>query len=81
MAPAFEDAMGRLREGEVSGPVRTPFGVHLIQILERRQHDAADEIDRNNARQQILARKAEERYEQWLRELRDEAFVEVRLEY
>ncbi len=81
VAPAFEDAMGRLREGEVSGPVRTPFGVHLIQVLERRQHDAADEIDRNNARQQILARKAEERYEQWLRELRDGAFVEVRLEY
>ncbi len=81
MMPTFEDAMEGLAPGEVSQPVPTQFGLHLIQVLGRRQHDAGDQIDRNNARQQILVRKSEERYDQWLRELRDEAFVEMRMEY
>ena len=46
MSPPFEEAMNRLRVGEISRPVRTPFGIHLIEVIDRRQHDAGDEIDR-----------------------------------
>ena len=76
--PEFEKAMNELQPGEISQPVESPFGVHLIQVLERRTQDISDERDRNAARQQIHARKADEQYEQWLRRLRDEAYVEYR---
>jgi peptidyl-prolyl cis-trans isomerase SurA len=74
--PEFEKAMNELEPGEISQPVESPFGVHLIQVLERRVQDMSEERDRNAARQQIHARKADEQYEQWLRRLRDEAYVE-----
>ncbi len=76
--PEFERAMNELQLGEISQPVESPFGVHLIQVLERRVQDMSDERDRNAARQQIHARKADEQYEQWLRRLRDEAYVEYK---
>lgn len=79
-AREFERAMNDLAVGEISKPVRTPFGVHLIQVLARREQDMSEERNRLVARNQIHARKADERYEQWLRQLRDEAFVEYRLE-
>lgn len=79
-AREFERAMNELAVGEISKPVRTPFGVHLIQVLARREQDMSEERNRLVARNQIHARKADERYEQWLRQLRDEAFVEYRLE-
>ncbi len=75
-APGFEKVMNALAPGEVSEPVRTAFGWHLIQVLERRAHDISRERQLAQARSQILARKADERYEQWLRQLRDEAYVE-----
>jgi peptidyl-prolyl cis-trans isomerase SurA len=78
--PEFEKAMDALQPGDTSEPVQSPFGVHLIQVLERRERDVSQERERAAARQQIQARKADERYEQWLRQLRDEAFVEYRLE-
>lgn len=76
--PEFERAMNELEPGEISQPVESPFGVHLIQVLERRVQDMSEERDRNAARQQIHARKADEQYEQWLRRLRDEAYVEYK---
>lgn len=75
MVPGFEKAMNALKVDELSQPVRTRFGVHLIQVLGRRQADISEERREINARQQIHARKADERYEQWLRQLRDEAYV------
>lgn len=78
--PEFEKAMSGLKPGELSLPVRSPYGVHLIEVLERREHDMSQERDLTNARNQIHSRKADERYEQWLRQLRDEAFVEYRLD-
>jgi peptidyl-prolyl cis-trans isomerase SurA len=74
--PEFEQAMNALKPNEISKPVRTPYGYHLIQVLERRERDITDERDRADARQQIHERKSDERYEQWLRQLRDEAYVE-----
>jgi len=76
----FERAVEALKLNELSAAVRTPYGVHLIQVLERREHDISSELSANSARQQVHARKADERYEQWLRQLRDEAYVEYRAE-
>ena len=78
--PAFEKAMNDLAPNEISNPVRSPFGWHLIQVLERRKQDMSKESKRLKARQEIRARKAEEAYNDWIRELRDKAFVELRLE-
>ena len=80
LVPEFETAMNQLQPGQLSDVVRTPFGVHLIQVLDRRQQSGGDERARNEARRQIHARKAEDRYQQWLRQLRDEAYVEYLLE-
>ena len=79
-SPDFERAVEGLKLNELSAPVRTPYGVHLIQVLERREHDISAELSLNSARQQVHTRKADERYEQWLRQLRDEAYVEYRAE-
>ena len=78
--PEFERAMDGLKLGEVSVPVKSPFGWHLIQVLERRTEDVSKERQALMARQEIRARKADEAYESWLRQLRDQAFVEYRLE-
>jgi len=80
LVPEFEQAMNALAPGEISDPVQTPFGLHLIQVLERREQTVTGERERAAARQQIHARKADDRYEQWLRQLRDEAYVEFLLE-
>ncbi|MHB9102593.1 MAG: peptidylprolyl isomerase [Sulfuricella sp.] len=78
--PEFERAMDALKPGEISVPVKSPFGWHLIQVLERRSEDVSKERQALMARQEIRARKADEAYESWLRQLRDQAFVEYRLE-
>lgn len=78
--PPFEKAMNGLGLGEISEPVLSPFGWHIIQVLERRQQDMTKEASRLKARQEIRVRKAEEAYQDWVRELRDRAFVELRLE-
>ncbi len=76
--PQFERAMNALQPGEVSQPVQTPFGWHLIQVLERRVQDVSEERKRNVARNALKARKADEAFEDWLRQLRDRSFVELR---
>ena len=78
--PQFEKAMNELKDKQISEPVRSPFGWHIIQVLERRKQDMSKEAARLKARQEIRARKAEESYQDWLRELRDRAYVEYRLE-
>ena len=78
--PQFEKVMNALTLNQISEPVRTPFGWHIIQVLERRKQDMSKEAARLKARQEIRARKAEEAYQDWLRELRDRAYVELRLE-
>lgn len=78
--PQFEQAMNLLAPGEISTPVRTPFGYHIIQVQERRKQDMTKEAARFKARQEIRTRKAEEAYEDWVRELRDRAYVELYLE-
>jgi peptidyl-prolyl cis-trans isomerase SurA len=76
--PEFESAMGRLKVGEVSEPVQTGFGFHLIEVLERKSDDVSKEKKRNAARQVIRERKLEEATEDWQRQVRDRAYVEFR---
>ena len=78
--PEFERAMNALKIGEVSAPVQSPFGWHLIQVNERRTEPASAERSRQAARQALRERKSEEAYQDWLRQLRDKTYVEYRLE-
>ena len=78
--PDFERAYQELQVGEISQPVRTPFGYHLIQVLERRSADMSPERRRLQARQALRERKSDEAYQEWLRQLRDQSYVELRLE-
>ncbi len=78
--PDFEQAMNALPINAVSQPVRTPFGWHLIQVIERRTQGMTDERRRMNARAALRERKINEAYEDFLRELRDRTYVDIRLE-
>ncbi len=78
--PEFEQAMNALKPGEISAPVRSPFGWHLIEVLERRTQDMTREGQRLNARQALRERKTDEAYQEWVRQLRDRAYIEQRLE-
>ena len=78
--PEFETAMNALKIGELSEPIETQFGLHLIEVLERKTDDVSTERKRQEARQALRARKIEENTEDWLRQVRDRAYVEIRLE-
>lgn len=78
--PEFERAMEALKPGEVSQPIQSTFGWHLIQVLERRDQDITQERRRLEARLAIRARKADEAFEDWVRQMRDRAYVEYRLD-
>ncbi|MEA3119144.1 MAG: peptidyl-prolyl cis-trans isomerase SurA, partial [Paraburkholderia sp.] len=77
--PEFERAMNNLKDGEVSEPVRSEYGYHLIQVLGRREAQGSVQEQMSLARQAIGQRKAEQAYADWLRELRDSAYVEYKL--
>jgi len=79
MVKRFDRAMDALKPGELSQPVRTRFGWHLLQVMSRRQHDNSSEQQRLQARRLIHKRKANEALENWSRRIRDEAYVEYRL--
>lgn len=78
--PAFERAMDNLQPGEISEPVQSQFGWHLIQVVERRTRDMEDEFKRMQARQILFQRRVEPAMEDWLSQLRGEAYIENRLE-
>jgi len=77
LVPEFDQAMNRLQIGDVSDPVKTEFGWHLIQVLERREAQLTIEKQRQFARAAIRERKFEQAYQDWLRELRDTATVKI----
>jgi len=76
--PEFENAMDALKVGQVSGLVQSGFGWHLIQVQQRRNTDVSVEQKRQRARNAIRAFKSDEAFQDWLRQLRDRAFVEYR---
>ena len=76
----FEAAMNRLALNEISPPVQTQFGWHMIQVLERKDKDNSAQHKKNRIKDEIRKRKIEEETELWLRRLRDEAFVDIKLD-
>ncbi|MBI5897606.1 MAG: peptidylprolyl isomerase [Rhodocyclales bacterium] len=78
--PDFEKAMDALKINQISEPIQSPFGFHLIQVLERRTEDATAERQRLTARQVLRDRKSDEAYQDWVRQMRDRAYVEYRSE-
>lgn len=76
--PEFESAMDALKVGQVSGLVQSGFGWHLIQVQQRRNTDVSVEQKRQRARNAIRAFKSDEAFQDWLRQLRDRAFVDYR---
>ncbi len=79
MVPRFEKMLNTVSEGDISSPVKTQFGWHIIQVLERRDFDNTEKSKNLNARKQIRQRKIEEETQNWLRRLRDEAYVDIRI--
>lgn len=77
-AQDFQEQIDRLQPGQMSQPFHTRFGWHIAKVLERRTHDVTDEMRRSRARESIFERKEAEQYEDWLRRLRGEAYVEMR---
>jgi peptidyl-prolyl cis-trans isomerase SurA len=76
--PDFERAMGSLAINDVSEPIRTPFGWHLIQVLERRKQDITQERRREQARNALRQRKSDEQFDDFVRQMRDRMYVEYK---
>lgn len=74
---SFEAAMEGLGIGVLSEPVQSPFGFHLIEVLDRRQQNMGDAVTRGRARGQLVAEKSEEKYEDWVQRLRDQSYIEI----
>jgi peptidyl-prolyl cis-trans isomerase SurA len=78
--PEFDRAMDALAINQVSEPIQSQFGFHIIQVLERRTSEASQERQRAQARQILRERKSDEAYQDWIRQMRDRAYVELRTE-
>jgi len=79
MVPEFEQRMMSLAVGEISQPFESRFGWHIVEVQERRTEDFSTEMRENTARNEIRKRKASEELENWLRELRSEAYVDIKV--
>jgi peptidyl-prolyl cis-trans isomerase SurA len=78
MVPAFENAMDSTEIGVISEPVRSEFGWHILEVLDRREKDMTQEMRRAQVREFLHSRKYEEELDAWLRKIRDEAFVDIK---
>jgi peptidyl-prolyl cis-trans isomerase SurA len=78
--PAFEQAMNALKDGQISQPVKSPFGWHLIQVEGRRTKNMEEEYRRIQARRQLMERRIGPAYEDWLDQLRSQAYIDNRLD-
>jgi peptidyl-prolyl cis-trans isomerase SurA len=78
MVPEFEQAMNATTVDEISDPVRTQFGWHILQVEDRRQQDMTSEAIRRQAMNYLHDRKYQEELDAWLRQIRDEAFVDIK---
>jgi peptidyl-prolyl cis-trans isomerase SurA len=76
--PEIETVMNGLKPGEISGVIKSPFGLHIVQVIERKSEDTSKEKERATARQVLTERKRQEAMEDWARQVRDRAYVEFR---
>ncbi len=79
LLPRYDEEMGKLEKDQLSEPFRTEFGWHLIQVLGQRQHDSTEDLLKSKAREAVRKRKTKEQTELFLRRLKDEAYIEIRL--
>ena len=77
--PAFEKTMNEMDINQISQPFRTQFGWHIVQVTERRNQDFSEDIKRSQASQILKQRKFQEELQVWQQEIRDEAFIEIKL--
>ncbi len=77
--PEFEEVLDDLEIGEISEPFRSPFGWHIVEVLERRVYDNTEDLKRRNCDARIRNSKMEDETQLWMRRLRDEAFVVKRI--
>jgi peptidyl-prolyl cis-trans isomerase SurA len=80
MVTAFEKAAFSLASGEIAGPVETQHGIHVIQVTDKREKEIDPDNQRKSAREALRTRKTRERMDQWLRQLRAQAYIDIRLE-
>jgi len=80
VVPEFERAMDALKVQQVSDPFKSPFGWHIVQVLERRDQDMSKDRQKLAARQAIRQRKSDDQWQEWVRQQRDKAYVEYHLE-
>ena len=78
LVPELERVAAALPLGELSRPIQTEFGHHLIQIIDRRRQDIGEQVRRHEARREIRKEKFNRRYEQWIKVLRDKAWIDYR---
>ena len=77
--PEFEEAMGNTPINGITRPFKSQFGWHILQVLERRKEDMSDRMKRNQAANVLRSRRFEEEFQLWLTQIREEAYVEVKL--
>ena len=80
LVPEFQQVMDSLEPNQISEPFQSSFGWHIVQVLERREFDNTESVKRGKARMAIHDRKLNEAMQNWTRQLRDEAYVEYRLD-
>ena len=80
LLPALHEVLDTLEESELSGPFETERGWHILQVVERRAYDGTEEVRRANAVRAIRGRKIEEELQTWIRQIREEAYVEYRVD-
>ncbi|HSC67092.1 MAG TPA: peptidylprolyl isomerase [Cellvibrio sp.] len=77
--PEFEEAMKNTAIGNITRPFKSQFGWHILQVLERRQEDMSDKMKRNQAANVLRSRRFDEEFQLWLTQIREEAYVEIKL--
>ncbi|MDZ7827298.1 MAG: peptidylprolyl isomerase [Gammaproteobacteria bacterium] len=79
MVPAFEEKMNASEIGEISDPFKSRFGWHILEVTDRREADMSEEYRERQAMRILRDRRFDEELQNWLREIRDEAYVEIRI--
>ena len=77
--PEFEEAMGNTAIGGITRPFKSQFGWHILQVIERRKEDMSDKMKRNQAANVLRSRRFDEEFQLWLTQIREEAYVEIKL--
>ncbi|HEY8941369.1 MAG TPA: peptidylprolyl isomerase, partial [Cellvibrio sp.] len=77
--PEFEEAMANTSPGNISRPFKSQFGWHILQVIERRKEDMSDKVKRNQAANVLRSRRFDEEFQLWLTQIREEAYVEIKL--